>query len=105
MHHHVSRVLPYTPEQLFALVGDVARYPEFVPWITSMRVWNEHAEREGVTVPTAEVQVRELVMLGSPSGRGTNGLAAAAADEDVIDEIEEEQEEKKGGRKKQAVAV
>ena len=54
-------------------------------------------EREGVTVPTAEVQVRELVMLGSPSGRGTNGLAAAAADEDVIDEIEEEQEEKKGG--------
>ena len=62
-------------------------------------------EREGVTVPTAEVQVRELVMLGSPSNRGTNGLAAAAADEDVIDELEEEQEEKKGGRKKQAVAV
>ena len=62
-------------------------------------------ERDGVTVPTAEVQVRELVMLGSPSNRGTNGLAAAAADEDVIDELEEEQEEKKGGRKKQAVAV
>ena len=35
--HHVERVLPYTPDQLFALVGDVARYPECVPWITSLR--------------------------------------------------------------------
>ena len=40
MHHHVTRVLPYTPEQLFALIGDVERYPEFVPWIISMRTWN-----------------------------------------------------------------
>jgi coenzyme Q-binding protein COQ10 len=36
--HHVERVLPYAPEALFALVGDVARYPEFVPWITRMDV-------------------------------------------------------------------
>lgn len=43
MHHHVSRVLPYTPDQLFELVGDVDRYPEFVPWITSMRTWNRRA--------------------------------------------------------------
>lgn len=34
--HHVERVLPYTPDQLFALVGDVERYPEFIPWITSL---------------------------------------------------------------------
>ena len=36
--HHVERVLPYAPNQLFTLVGDVARYPEFVPWITHMAV-------------------------------------------------------------------
>ena len=40
MHHHVTRLLPYTPDQLFRLIGDVERYPEFVPWITSMRTWN-----------------------------------------------------------------
>ena len=34
--HHVERLLPYTPDQLFTLVGDVQRYPEFVPWITSL---------------------------------------------------------------------
>jgi coenzyme Q-binding protein COQ10 len=38
MRHHVSRILPYSPDQLFDLVGDVARYPDFVPWITTMRV-------------------------------------------------------------------
>jgi coenzyme Q-binding protein COQ10 len=37
MRHHVSRILPYSPDQLFDLVGDVARYPDFVPWITTMR--------------------------------------------------------------------
>ncbi|MFX9081311.1 SRPBCC family protein, partial [Acinetobacter baumannii] len=29
-------MLPYQPEQLFELVGDVERYPEFVRWITGM---------------------------------------------------------------------
>lgn len=33
MRRHVEkRVLPYTPEQLFELVADVERYPEFLPW-------------------------------------------------------------------------
>jgi coenzyme Q-binding protein COQ10 len=32
------RHLPYTPPQLFDLVADVERYPEFVPWIIAARV-------------------------------------------------------------------
>ncbi|HWE46089.1 MAG TPA: SRPBCC family protein [Caulobacteraceae bacterium] len=49
MHRHaVTKVLPYTPEQLFSLVGDVARYPEFVPWITTMRVWDQRETAPGV---------------------------------------------------------
>ena len=40
-------MLPYTPDQLFQLVGDVERYPEFVPWITSMRTWNARDLGEG----------------------------------------------------------
>lgn len=55
--HRLTRVLPWTPDQLHALVGDVARYPEFVPWITSMRVWNEREEAPGVTVLDAEAGV------------------------------------------------
>jgi coenzyme Q-binding protein COQ10 len=28
-----SALVPYTPAQMFALVDDFARYPEFLPWI------------------------------------------------------------------------
>jgi len=36
--HAEQRVLPYTPEQLFALVADVERYPEFLPWCVGARI-------------------------------------------------------------------
>ena len=48
--HALTKVLPYTPDQLFQLVGDIARYPEFVPWLTSMRTWNEQALEAGVGI-------------------------------------------------------
>ena len=38
--HRVTRVLPYEPHQLAELVADVRAYPQFVKWVTSMRVWN-----------------------------------------------------------------
>lgn len=57
MHRHVvTRVLPYSPQQLFELVGDVEAYPSFVPWITAMRTWN--ARQDGsVSTVDAEAQV------------------------------------------------
>ncbi len=36
--HAETRHLPYTPEQMFDLVADVARYPEFLPWVSAIRV-------------------------------------------------------------------
>jgi len=33
-----TRQLPYSAEQMFDLVADVARYPEFLPWIPATRV-------------------------------------------------------------------
>jgi coenzyme Q-binding protein COQ10 len=55
--HHVSKHLPYAPDQLFALVGDVMAYPEFVPWITSMRTWNARDLGEGVQTLDAEAGI------------------------------------------------
>ena len=57
MRHHVSKVLPYAPDQLFHLVGDVAAYPDFVPWITAMRTWNARRTGEGVETVDAEAGV------------------------------------------------
>ncbi|MFK3890309.1 type II toxin-antitoxin system RatA family toxin [Sphingomonas sp. NPDC079357] len=36
--HSETRRLPYTPEQMFDLVADVRHYPEFLPWVSAMRV-------------------------------------------------------------------
>jgi coenzyme Q-binding protein COQ10 len=36
--HAETRRLPYTPEQVFDLVADIARYPEFLPWVQAMRI-------------------------------------------------------------------
>jgi len=36
--HAEQRVLPYTPEQMFALVADIERYPEFLPWCVGARI-------------------------------------------------------------------
>jgi coenzyme Q-binding protein COQ10 len=33
-----TRRLPYTVEQMFDLVADVGRYPEFLPWVVATRV-------------------------------------------------------------------
>jgi coenzyme Q-binding protein COQ10 len=57
LRHHVSKHLPYSPEQLYALVGDVMAYPDFVPWISSMRTWNPRTLGEGVEAVDAEAGV------------------------------------------------
>jgi coenzyme Q-binding protein COQ10 len=36
--HSETRYLPYTPEQLFDIVADVARYDEFLPWVVAVRI-------------------------------------------------------------------
>ncbi|MEJ1995381.1 MAG: type II toxin-antitoxin system RatA family toxin [Limibacillus sp.] len=36
--HAEKRVLPYRPAQLYELVADVERYPEFLPWCLGSRI-------------------------------------------------------------------
>ena len=42
--HAEKRILPYTPEQLFALVAEVERYPEFLPWCLAARIRRREAD-------------------------------------------------------------
>jgi coenzyme Q-binding protein COQ10 len=57
LRHSLRRTLPYQPAQLLALVGDVERYPQFVPWVTRLRAWNRRSGGEGVTLLDAEAEV------------------------------------------------
>jgi coenzyme Q-binding protein COQ10 len=36
--HHETRLLPYSAQQMYDLVADVARYPEFLPWNSAARI-------------------------------------------------------------------
>jgi ribosome-associated toxin RatA of RatAB toxin-antitoxin module len=52
-----SAIVPYTSAQMFALVNDVARYPEFLPWCSASRV-QEIDDNERV----ASLQIERGVM-------------------------------------------
>lgn len=36
--HSETRHLPYSPEQLFAMVADIEKYDEFLPWVVAVRI-------------------------------------------------------------------
>ncbi len=36
--HSETKLLPYTSDQMYALVADVANYPKFLPWTAAARV-------------------------------------------------------------------
>jgi len=45
-----SALVPYSAERMFALVNDVRRYPEFVPWCAGAEVLAEDATRIEATL-------------------------------------------------------
>jgi coenzyme Q-binding protein COQ10 len=50
--HRKSRIVPYAAELMYAVVADVERYPEFLPWILGLRVLSQGQNRM-----TAEMMV------------------------------------------------
>jgi coenzyme Q-binding protein COQ10 len=57
LRHQLTRILPYQPRQLFELVGDVERYPQFVPWVMRLSARNRRPDGEGVIRLDAEAEV------------------------------------------------
>lgn len=45
--HAETRILPYKPAQIYALVADVARYPEFLPWNAAARIRSQRDMGDG----------------------------------------------------------
>src|SRR5436305_14799995 len=54
--HSESRLVAYVSDLMFAVVADVERYPEFLPWVVSLRVLSR-AKDEGKEIVVAEMQV------------------------------------------------
>ncbi len=55
--HREVRRLPWSAAEMFDLVADIGRYPEFLPWVQGMRVG---PERDGVVVADMIVGFRMI---------------------------------------------
>ncbi len=54
--HNEEKYVPYAPADMFDLVSNIKRYPEFVKWITALRVLNPK-EQDGVEECVGEAVV------------------------------------------------
>ena len=60
--HSETRVMPYSAQQMFDLVADVARYPEFLPWNSAARIRSRKAGEVGDNGAISEVLEADLVI-------------------------------------------
>ncbi len=55
--HREVRSLPWSAAEMFALVADVGRYGEFLPWVQGMRVGPKQPQPDGREVLVADMVV------------------------------------------------
>jgi ribosome-associated toxin RatA of RatAB toxin-antitoxin module len=61
-----SAIVPYSPAQMFELVNDVARYPEFLPWCVGV-----HVERLSEMETLATIKIARGVLRTEFTTRNT----------------------------------
>ncbi|SEP60260.1 type II toxin-antitoxin system RatA family toxin [Thalassovita taeanensis] len=55
--HSEIRRLPYTAQQMYDLVADVAAYPQFLPWCSAARVRSVTPRDDGAQVMEADLVI------------------------------------------------
>ncbi|MCI2398345.1 type II toxin-antitoxin system RatA family toxin [Aliiroseovarius subalbicans] len=55
--HGEKRVLPYSRAQVYDLVADVTRYPEFLPWTSAARVRSRVPQPDGTELVEADLVI------------------------------------------------
>ncbi|SEA51960.1 type II toxin-antitoxin system RatA family toxin [Rubrimonas cliftonensis] len=55
--HAEKRRMPHSAEQMFALIADVERYAEFLPWLEAARVRSRMTQPDGSEVIDADLVV------------------------------------------------
>lgn len=55
--HQESRPLPYSAQQMYDLVADVASYPKFLPWTAAARVRSVTDRDDGAQVMEADLVI------------------------------------------------
>ena len=66
--HKERKTLPYTADEMFALVGDIERYPEFLPWCQKLKI-RERSEEGGKSTLVADMTISFKVVRESFTSR------------------------------------
>jgi coenzyme Q-binding protein COQ10 len=59
--HRETRIVPYTAEQMYAVVAAIDRYPEFLPWCSGVRISARDKQGE-VECVTARMDISYLAL-------------------------------------------
>ncbi len=54
-----SALVPYTAEEMYALVDDIESYPDFLPWCRSAREWERSEDEVRASIELAKGAVRK----------------------------------------------
>ena len=82
--HSETRFLPFSAQQMYDLVGDVASYPKFLPWTAAARV-NSVTDQGDHQVMLADLVVSFKVFRERFSSRVTLWPETRAIDTEYID--------------------
>ncbi|MCV2865709.1 type II toxin-antitoxin system RatA family toxin [Defluviimonas sp. WL0075] len=55
--HAETRKMPYSARQMYDLVADVARYPDFLPWTAAARIRSRTPRPDGAEVMEADLVI------------------------------------------------
>jgi coenzyme Q-binding protein COQ10 len=45
--HEETRIVPYSADEMYGLIADIASYPEFLPWVAAARIRSREPLPEG----------------------------------------------------------
>ena len=54
--HRETRIVPYSADEMYEVVANMERYPEFLPWCTRLKILKREKEN-GIECATAEMTV------------------------------------------------
>lgn len=55
--HAEKRRVPYSAAEMFALVADIERYPEFLPWCSAARIRSRRPQPDGTEIVEADLVI------------------------------------------------
>lgn len=83
--HGEKRVMPYSARQMYDLVADVMRYPEFIPWIAAARLRGVTPHPDGTQTMQADLVVSFKVFREKFGSRVKLDEPGLAIDVDYLD--------------------